>query len=182
MSTGWNGSPPGWSWFIRPGVDVCRPGQTVMNRDDGTANIFLRTGDNTGTNRQTLDPGEPGKIPWWWDCCIIKHVSSFKICSRSTQGYSRFVPVGHGSSRSTPGSSRLVNRDEPWWWDCSISHCCVLIYCLGITKGDTPVILSSPEALEQGPWMDMIRGYSERISLVAFDEVHCLSEWFVLFS
>ena len=31
-----------------------------MNRDDGTANIFLRTGDNTGMNRQTLDRGEPG--------------------------------------------------------------------------------------------------------------------------
>ena len=46
--------------IIRPGVDVCRLGQTVMNRDDGTANIFLRTGDNTGTNRQTLDRGEPG--------------------------------------------------------------------------------------------------------------------------
>ena len=29
-----------------------------MNRDDGTANIFLRTGDNTGTNRQTLNRGK----------------------------------------------------------------------------------------------------------------------------
>ena len=79
----------------------------------------------------TVHPGQhpvlPGQHQVWifspvW--CrfdrIIKHVSSFKICSRSTQGYSRFVPVGHGSSRSTPGSSRLVNQEEPWWWDCSI--------------------------------------------------------------
>ena len=38
---------------------MCRPGQTVLDRDDGTG-IFLRTGDNTGTNRQALDQGEPG--------------------------------------------------------------------------------------------------------------------------
>jgi superfamily II DNA helicase RecQ len=56
-----------------------------------------------------------------------------------------------------------------------------LFYNLGIKRGDMSVILASPEAMEKGQWLEIMREYAERICLLAFDEVHCLSEWLVFF-
>ena len=74
----------------------------------------------------TVHPGQHSVLPgqhqvwifstvWCRFDQIIKHVSSFKICSRSTQGYSRFVPVGHGSSQFIPVDTLFIPVPPGWW-------------------------------------------------------------------
>jgi len=45
-----------------------------------------------------------------------------------------------------------------------------------LEKGDTSVIFTSPEALNDKV-IALLKNQRRRICLVAFDEVHCMSEW-----
>ena len=51
------------------------------------------------------------------------------------------------------------------------------LFVAAIKRGDVSIILSSPEAMHQGPWKGLIRVYDSRVCLLAFDEVHCLADW-----
>jgi len=39
------------------------------------------------------------------------------------------------------------------------------------------VVFASPEVLKNGRWIQCMRGYRDRVRLVAVDEMHCLSDW-----
>jgi len=48
-----------------------------------------------------------------------------------------------------------------------------------LDTGAISLIFTSPEALDSPRIVNCIRQYRSRICLVAFDEVHCVSEWWV---
>jgi len=49
----------------------------------------------------------------------------------------------------------------------------------GLTKDDRSVVLTSPEAIMQPPWKNLIREetWAQSVVLLALDEVHCMTEW-----
>jgi len=49
-----------------------------------------------------------------------------------------------------------------------------------LEAGNVSVIFASPEVLESKTWFQVIKRYRHRVCLVTFDEVHCMSEWWVL--
>jgi len=48
-----------------------------------------------------------------------------------------------------------------------------------MNNGTSSSIFTLPEAAQKEKFMAAIRSYRERICLIAFDEVHCLSEWWL---
>ena len=56
-----------------------------------------------------------------------------------------------------------------------MKDCCVFSEVL--ETGSASVVFMSPEAVAAQKWTSMIKHYHERACLVAYDEVHCLSEW-----
>ena len=53
----------------------------------------------------------------------------------------------------------------------------VFYICLDVQLGDISLLFTSPEALLAGERMQLLRRHQKKICLLAFDEVHCLSEW-----
>ena len=43
------------------------------------------------------------------------------------------------------------------------------------------VLLATPEALLNARWREVIKTWASRIVLLAIDEAHCLTEWYVMF-
>lgn len=43
------------------------------------------------------------------------------------------------------------------------------------------LVFVSPEALEKGPWLKIMKKKRDSVSLLVFDELHCLSEWYVTY-
>jgi superfamily II DNA helicase RecQ len=52
---------------------------------------------------------------------------------------------------------------------------------LAIRAGEFSVLLSSPEALvcKTLPWQKILKGFGEKLCLLAFDEAHVITEWSV---
>jgi len=56
----------------------------------------------------------------------------------------------------------------------AIVSCCYA----ALKTGQISVIFTTPEALQNEKLTTIVRHYRERVCLVAFDEVHCMSEWY----
>lgn len=48
-----------------------------------------------------------------------------------------------------------------------------------IKNGDATVLFASPDAIISKHWLRVLQDvYKENITLVAYDEAHCISEWY----
>ena len=54
---------------------------------------------------------------------------------------------------------------------------CHLMIIPGVKNSHQSVVFASPEALELGPWLQILKKHQNKVSVLAFDEVHCVSEW-----
>ena len=92
-----------------------------------------------------------------------------------------FKPTALGIICSEPQAAVLINSiitmSHRLYYH-SIAYTQALVCTTVVERGQVNVILASPEALKTGRWLPAMKRYQQRICLLAYDEMHCLSEWY----